>query len=154
MHFKSPPRPLDWRTGTSHSSRDGFPRPPPCLPVLPNEDKWVHSPAIPGITLYLAVVPYKAGPPCCPSYPSNGCPPFSAIAPAPWLRGGNKKERKRKVSVVPSTCYTDHVRQQLLWWKQGWEGSERECLTKRIQVRMFFDLFFFFQVNQEKSSLK
>lgn len=58
--FQIPPRPLDWRTGTSHSSRIDSP-PPLCLPVLPNEDKWVHSPPIPGITLYLTVVPYKAG---------------------------------------------------------------------------------------------
>lgn len=64
--FQIPPRPLDWRTGTSHSSRIDSP-PPPCL-VLPNEDKWVHSPPIPGTTLYLTVLPYKAGPPCSLSF--------------------------------------------------------------------------------------
>lgn len=76
--FQIPPRPLDWRTGTSHSSRTDSP-PPLCLPVLPNEDKWVHSPPIPGITLYLTVVWYKADPPCCRSYPSSGCPHLLAI---------------------------------------------------------------------------
>lgn len=59
--FKIPPRPLDWRTGTSHSSRIDSP-PPLCLLVLPNEDKWVHSPPNPGATLYLTVLPHKGSP--------------------------------------------------------------------------------------------
>lgn len=75
--FQIPPRPLDWRTGTSHSSRIDSP-PPPCLPVLPNEDKWVHSPPIPGTTLYLTVPPHKAGSPCCPSS-SVQWPPLSFL---------------------------------------------------------------------------
>lgn len=86
--FQIPPRPLDWRTGTSHSSRIDSP-PPPCLPVRPNEDKWVHSPPIPGTTPYLTVLPYKAGPPCCPSFsiqwlPSVLCHHSSVTARKPY----------------------------------------------------------------------
>lgn len=104
--FQIPPRPLDWRTGTSHSSRiDSLP--PPCLPVLPNEDKWVHSPPIPGTTLYLTVLPYKAGPPCCLSF---------SIQWLPSLLCHRTSTTARKLTVVPSACYSVHVRQQGLQW--------------------------------------
>lgn len=107
--FQIPPRPLDWRTGTSHSSRIDSP-PPPCLPVLPNEDKWVHSPPIPGTTLYLTVLPYKAGPPRCLSFSVQWLPSLLC-----HHRSGSALKKKLPVVKFPTlncSCST-----QTLWRK-------------------------------------
>lgn len=78
--FQIPPRPLDWRTGTSHSSRIDSP-PPLCLPVLPNEDKWVHSPLSQALhCTSLSCLTKQTVPVPCDSCPSLLCHPTSAAA--------------------------------------------------------------------------
>lgn len=161
--FQIPPRPLDWRTGTSHSYRIDSP-PPLCLPVLPNEDKWVHSPPVPGVTLYLTVLWYKASPAARVIHPHQVR--FQQKSGHLTRREGLDRTLHYELLITeidvsvgggvdqPMAALSSYsaarksfccpVELQRLSKKRG-DGRGR---TKRIHARMFFDL------SREKSSLK